>query len=100
MASNHHDIEAIVTHSLKHGNAVLLKLKGKPEAIPCGIANFRDRGDLKLIELNHETLYGKPLDETVILLTEIETLQLLVAIYDDPMYVKLRRIKKTILNSF
>lgn len=99
MSNNHYDIESIILHSLKNGNAVLLKLKGKPEAIPCGIANFRDRGDLKLIELKSETLYGKTLEETVILLNEVETIQLLVAVYDDPMYAKLRRIKKTILNS-
>ncbi len=99
MINGRHDIEAAVIHALKNGNAVLLKVKGMPEAIPCGIANFRGDGDLKLIGLKPETLYGKTLKDTVILLDEIETIQLLVAIYDDPMYVKLRLIKKTILNS-
>ena len=94
----YYDIETIVVQSLKHGNAVLLKLKGK-EPIACGIQNFVDKGDLKMVELKPETLYGKPIEETVIHIGEIETLQLLMAIYDDPMYVKLRRIKKTILNT-
>lgn len=99
MTSSQHDTQSIIVHSLKNGNAVLLKIKGESDAMPCGIANFRDRGDLKLVELKPETLYGKTLQNTVILLSEIETVQLLVAVYDDPLYAKLRRIKKTILNS-
>jgi hypothetical protein len=84
---------------MQHGNAVLIKVKGKPDLLPCGIANFRDRGDLKLIELKTETLYGKVVVDTVIHLEEIESIQMLTAIYDDPMYAKLRNIKKTLLNA-
>jgi hypothetical protein len=97
--SHLYDNETIVLNALRHGNAVLIKLKSNDEALPCGIANFRDRGDLKLIELKAETLYGKPIRDTVILLDEIESIQRLTAIYEDPMYVKLRNIKKTLLNS-
>jgi hypothetical protein len=94
-----HDIQTIIQQALRHGNAILIKIKGKPELLPCGVANFRNRDAHKFVELKSETLYGKVIFDTVIPLEEIESVQMLTAIYDDPMYVKLRDIKKTLLNS-
>lgn len=88
-------IEEVIQLSLTKEMAVLLKLKGC-DPIVTAIESFINKEDLKLIQIKPETLYGQTINETVIHLQEVESIAPLFVSYNEPVYVKLRQIKKLI----
>lgn len=87
------DIEELLLRSLKEGLAVSITVKNKPP-LYTAISDLKNNGRMKMVVMMPETLYGYQIEETVILLDEIEDAHSLNVYYDDPLYVRLRAIKK------
>lgn len=92
----HPDIEEVLRVGAVHNLAVTLRLKNG-STLTTGIARYINKGSLCLVELKSDTLYGVPIKETVLHISEIEKASLLSVLYDDPVYVRLRDLKKKTL---
>jgi hypothetical protein len=90
--------ERLLMRSLSHGTAVGIKLKDADDLIVSAVTDFSPRADHeKWIEIKPYTLYGKPVQEHVFPLHRIEYVVSYSVRYDDPLYVRLREIKRRIL---
>lgn len=88
-------IEEVIQQSHQKGIAILIKIHGKKPFVTA-VEEYIDKGSLKLIVLKDHTLYGLPLEETVIHLHEVEGITPFHVYYNDPVYIKVREIKKLI----
>lgn len=90
--------ERMLTGSLLKGTAVGIKLKGSDEFIVSCVVNLQSgENHEKWIEIKPYTLYGKPINETIISLSNIEKIVSYSVRFDDPLYVRLCEIKGRIL---
>lgn len=88
-------IEDIVKQCHEEGLAVSIKVTGKEQFIS-GIQSLKFKEDLKLVQVTPYTLYGRPLEDTIILLAEIEKVTPLFLRFNDPFYARLRKMKSII----
>jgi hypothetical protein len=88
-------ITDIINESQRTGMAVSLKLFGR-DPFATTVIRIVDKGDIKMAEISPVTLYGKPVNETIIHIHEIEKVAPLFVLFNDPVYVRLREVKKII----
>jgi hypothetical protein len=91
------DIERMLTDSLRSGNAVGIKVFASNEVVATAVTEMyiRDDGE-KCVMIKSFTLYGNPIDVTLIELSKIESVIPLSVQYDDAIYVSLRKLKALI----
>jgi hypothetical protein len=90
------DILAELQHGLEHNTAVGIQLKDTRELMTAGVLDVELdalSGDF-IIALREQDLHGYPLERTRILLDNIDRVIHFNITFDDPQYVKVRRIEK------
>lgn len=88
-------IENILMDSLTSGTAIGIKLKGSDKVIFTAVDSCDlNSTETKTIQIKPVTLYGEPVDSTVINLDEIQSVIPVEVRYDDSVYVKLRQLKE------
>jgi hypothetical protein len=92
------DIEGMLMGSLAEGTAVGIKIKDKGEVIATAVKRLEIRKDgQKWVELKPFTLYGFPIAETRFPFERIEAVLSFSVSYNDPVYVRLRKLRALVL---
>jgi len=91
-----HSLEQEILEYSKSGIAVTIHVAGK-QPFATSIKKFYYQNDLKLVELNSETLYGQPITDTVLHIEEIIKIVPLFVRFSDPFYARLRALKRNVL---
>lgn len=92
------DMEGKLMGSLIRGTAVGIKMKDKGEVIATAVKRMETQKDgQKWVELNAVTLYGFPISETRFPLERIEAVLSFSVCYNDPIYVRLRKLMALVL---
>jgi hypothetical protein len=89
-------IQRALNNSFLKGTAVGIMLKGSNELIVTAVVNLNMQVYPQWIETRPYTLYGSPIQQSVISLSEIESVIMLTVNYDDPLYVRHRELKAKI----
>jgi hypothetical protein len=89
-------IEKILRDSFVTGVAIGIKLKDNASLIATAVTFYDPLQLSKWIEIKPYTLYGYPVKETAIEITQIESAMFFSVYYDDPLYVKLRELRSKI----
>ena len=87
-------IENILINSFLTGTAVGIKLRDSDVLIATAVTNLDTLNVMdNWIEIRQYTLYGYPVERTVIHANEIESVIPFTVHYDDPVYVRLRELR-------
>ena len=93
-------IELQLRDSLIKGTVVGIKVRNRSEVIATTVLNMDVvSANDNWIEIMPYTLYGHPVSETRIPMKDIKKVIPLSVHYDDPLYVRLRKIKANILGA-
>jgi hypothetical protein len=90
---NYEKIMSDLFKSKKTGNIISLKLKGCDRNILTFVQEVKTN---RIVVLNPVTVYGSTLDECIFHLEDIENCRVYSSRYHDPIYVRIRELKKRI----
>ncbi|HYG04017.1 MAG TPA: hypothetical protein VD927_16340 [Chryseosolibacter sp.] len=79
--------------SKESGNVVAFKVKGNEKTVLTAVDDVRAN---RIIVLNPVSVYGVPIEESVLHLEDIENIRVYNARYTDPIYVRIRELKNNI----
>ncbi|HYG17987.1 MAG TPA: hypothetical protein VD816_03625 [Ohtaekwangia sp.] len=90
---------SVLVNSFLHGMAVGIRLRQSNVLIATAVIALDTLDDRnRWIQIKPYTLYGYPVQQTIIQMTEIESVIPFTVHYDDPVYVKLRMLRAKIFN--
>jgi hypothetical protein len=89
-------IQHALVNSFLKGTAIGIKLKNNNALIVTAVASLNMQIYPQWIETRPYTLYGSPISQPVMLLSNIESVLLFSVNYDDPLYTRHRELKAKI----
>jgi hypothetical protein len=90
-------MERVLIDSMLRGTAIGIKLRSSSVLIATAVISLdMFNGQDNWVEIKPYTLYGSRVKETIIHLSQIESVIPFTVQYDDPVYVRLRQLRSKI----
>lgn len=79
--------------------AIGIKIKGGEDLIISAVTDFHDDDKNATVEIKPVSLYGHEISRTHLKMEDIQGVVPFSVLYDDPLYVRLRKVGAAILNN-
>ena len=93
MRKSYEQILVDLFKSKSTGNVICLKIKGTEKPVLTSVEDVKAN---RIIILNPVSVYGSPLEESVVHVEDVENCRVYSARYSDPIYVRIRELKNSI----